>query len=48
MDLITETVNAICSKKPKEEQLLCLSYILEGKDRLAILPTGFGKSFIFN
>lgn len=48
MNFITETVRAIGFKKPlKKEQVLCLSSILEGKDILAVLPTGYGKSLIF-
>lgn len=48
MDFITETARAIGFEKPlKEEQLLCLSCILEGKDILAILSTGYGKSLFF-
>ena len=31
----------------KEEQLLAIKDLLNGKDVLAILPTGFGKSMIF-
>ena len=31
----------------KEEQLLAVKDLLNGKDVLAILPTGFGKSMIF-
>lgn len=48
MDFITETAKAIGFEKPlKEEQLLCFSCILECKDILAILSTGYGKSLIF-
>jgi ATP-dependent DNA helicase RecQ len=48
MDFIRETARATGFEKPlKDEQLLCLSKILEGKDILAVLPTGFGKSLIF-
>lgn len=45
---LTETAKAIGFEKPlKEEHLLCLSCILEGKDILSILPTGYWKSLIF-
>jgi ATP-dependent DNA helicase RecQ len=45
---IQETARATGFVKPlKDEQLLCLSKILQGKDILAVLPTGFGKSLIF-
>lgn len=47
MDFITETAKAIGFEKPLYFQLLCLSCILQGKDILAILPTGYGKSLIF-
>ena len=33
--------------KWKEEQLKCLKSVSDRKDILAVLPTGFGKSFIF-
>jgi len=31
----------------KHEQKECVSRLLEGKDVLAVLPTGFGKSLIY-
>ena len=31
----------------KEAQLLCLQTILQNKDLIAILPTGYGKSILF-
>ena len=31
----------------KEEQLTALEGVLEGKDVFALLPTGYGKSLIF-
>ena len=31
----------------KREQLLAVKNLLNGKDVLAVLPTGFGKSMIF-
>lgn len=48
MELIRETAITVGFHKPlKNEQLLCLTYVVEGKDVLAILPTGYGKSLIF-
>lgn len=48
MDFKTETAKDIGFEKPlKEEQLLYFSCILECKDILAILSTGYGKSLIF-
>lgn len=48
MELIRETAIAVGFHKTlKHEQLLCLTYVVEGKDVLAILPTGYGKSLIF-
>ena len=31
----------------RDEQKICLKNLVEGKDVFAILPTGFGKSLIF-
>ena len=32
----------------KQKQVICLEYIFLGKDVLAILPTGYGKSLVFH
>ena len=33
--------------KLKPEQEVAVKYFLDGKDVLAVLPTGYGKSFIY-
>ena len=32
----------------KPKQVLCLEAVYQGKDLLAVLPTGYGKSLIFH
>ena len=41
------TANSLNLPTLKEEQRRVAKALLEGKDVLGILPTGFGKSFIF-
>lgn len=43
--IIDSVYSNICLK-PK--QVICLEYIFLGKDVLAILPTGYGKSLVFH
>ncbi len=40
-----ENIPGICQLKPEQE--VCLVHILNGGDVLALLPTGFGKSLIY-
>ena len=56
MDLITieNTINAFSDLSDhlrrlvlKEEQKLAVEALLSGKDVMAVLPTGFGKSIIY-
>ena len=46
-DIISTTANSLNLPTLKEEQRRVAKALLEGKDVLGILPTGFGKSFIF-
>ena len=46
-DIISTTGNSLNLPTLKEEQRRVAKALLEGKDVLGILPTGFGKSFIF-
>ena len=32
---------------PKLKQIICFDHLLNGNDVLAVLPTGFGKSVLF-
>jgi len=45
VDQSTKKINSSYSIKPR--QLEAITYILEGKDTLAILRTSFGKSLIY-
>ena len=40
-------INATLGKNAKSKQLECIMNVLKGNDTLAILPTGYGKSFIY-
>ncbi len=42
---VVENINSICQLKPGQEE--CLVHILNGGDVVALLPTGFGKSLIY-
>ncbi len=42
---VVENIPGICQLKPEQEE--CLVHILNGGDILALLPTGFGKSLIY-
>ena len=41
------SVNSDSNFELKEEQKVAVSCLLEGRDIFAVMPTGFGKSFIF-
>ena len=41
------SVNSDSNFELKEEQKIAVSCLLEGRDVFAVMPTGFGKSFIF-
>lgn len=55
--IVTQSVTSLCERpscffsarmfKPKPEQQEAVKSLLEGKDVLAVLPTGFGKSYIY-
>ncbi len=42
---VVENIPGICQLKPEQEE--CLVHILNGGDVVALLPTGFGKSLIY-
>ncbi len=42
---VVENIPGICQLKP--EQAMCLVHILNGGDVVALLPTGFKKSLIY-
>ncbi len=42
---VVENIPSICQLKPEQEE--CLVHILNGGDVVALLPTGFGKSLIY-
>ncbi len=42
---VVENIPSICELNPEQEE--CLVHILNGGDVVALLPTGFGKSKIF-
>ena len=42
------SVNSDSNFELKEEQKVAVSCLLEGRDIFAVMPTGFGKSFIFS
>ena len=42
---VVENIPGICKLKPEQEE--CLLNILNGGDVVALLPTGFGKSLIY-
>ena len=51
MERLKEAVKGLLIKRGfdfmlKEKQLECILSILNGKDVLAVLPTGYGKSII--
>ena len=41
------SVNSDLSFELKQEQKIAVNSLLEGRDVFAVMPTGFGKSFIF-
>ena len=41
------SVNSDLSFELKQEQKIAVNCLLEGRDVYAVMPTGFGKSFIF-
>ena len=41
------SVNSDPSFELKEEQKIAVNWLLEGRDVFAVIPTDFGKSFIF-
>ena len=41
------SINSDSSFELKEEQKIAVNCLLEGRDVFAVIPTGFGKSFIF-
>ncbi len=43
--IFVENIPGICQLKPEQEE--CLVHILNGGDVVALLPTGFGKSLIY-
>ncbi len=43
---VVENIPGICQLKPTEQEE-CLVHILNGDDVVALLPTGFGKSLIY-
>ncbi len=42
---VVENIHSICQLKPEQEE--CLVHILNGGDVVALLPTGFGYSLIY-
>ncbi len=42
---VVENIPGICQRNPEQEE--CLVHILNGGDVVAQLPTGFGKSLIY-
>ncbi len=42
---VVGNIPSICQLKPKQED--CLVHILNGGDVVALIPTGFGKSLIY-
>ncbi len=42
---VVENIPGICQLMPEQEE--CLVHILNGGDVVALLPTGFGKSLIY-
>ncbi len=42
---VVENIPGICQLKPEQEE--CLVHIFNGGDVVALLPTGFGKSLIY-
>ena len=40
-------VNSDLSFELKQEQKIAVNCLLEGRDVFVVMPTGFGKSFIF-
>ena len=45
--LLKLSVNSDLSFELKQEQKIAVNCLLEGRDVFAVMPTGFGKSFIF-
>ena len=41
------SVNSNLHFEVKQEQRIAVNSLLEGRDVFAVMPTGFGKSFIF-
>ena len=41
------SVNSDLSFELKQEQKIAVNWLLEGRHVFAVMPTGFGKSFIF-
>ena len=45
--VLSEELSSLGLEKLQPQQKLCLQKLVEGNDVLAILPTGFGKSLIY-
>ena len=45
--MLSEELSSLGLENLQSHQKLCLQKLVEGNDVLAILPTGFGKSLIY-
>ena len=43
-----DLINSDLRFELKQEQRIAVNCLLEGRDVFAVMPTGFGKSFIFS